>query len=93
VVATPADASDRDAVDDFVASVSEADHHPTSETLRTPTGPISDYLDREGFEVLSRCPPVRIVVGVLGFRASADPVVTVSAATAIATRRALRPAR
>jgi hypothetical protein len=93
VVATPANAPDRDALDDLVAGHLDADHKPTIiGDSAYADGATRAHLDGEGFEVLSRCPPARNSTGLFTkdhFAVDLDAgTVTCPAAHTVTIRRA-----
>ena len=64
VVATPANAPDRDAVDDLLADHVGDDDKPTViGDSAYADGATRARLDEEGFEVIAKCPPVRNATG------------------------------
>jgi hypothetical protein len=64
VVATPANTPDRDAIDDLLAPVAHDANKPTvMGDSAYADGATRAQLDTHGFEVVSRCPPVRNATG------------------------------
>ena len=64
VVATPANTPDRDAVEDLLAPLADTDDRPSViGDSAYADGATREHLDDAGFEVLSRCPPVRNSTG------------------------------
>jgi Transposase DDE domain len=93
VVATPANAPDRDAVDGLMADHIDADDKPTIiGDSAYADGATREHLGDEGFEVLSRCPPVRNSTGLFTkdhFAVDLDAgIVTCPAAHTVAIRPA-----
>jgi hypothetical protein len=64
VVATPANAPDRDAVDTLLAPVADEDEKPAVlGDSAYADGATREALDEAGFEVVAKCPPVRNTTG------------------------------
>ncbi len=64
VVATPANAPDRDAVDDLLADHVDNDDKPTViGDSAYADGAIREHLDDDGFDVIAKCPPIRNSTG------------------------------